>query len=124
MTERRFWKEDVKNKFESEESVDTRRGRPSIVSVVVTPPLGVFLVDLDVLSLRADGRKESGSGIVGLAESAVTKDAGLAESAVARVLICVEGVSAGDRGYESAVRNVPWRACQWAEAAGERIAER
>ena len=36
MTERRFWKEDVKNKFESEESVDTRRGKPSIVSVVVT----------------------------------------------------------------------------------------
>ena len=112
MTERRFWQEDVKNKFESEESVDTRRGRPSIVSVVVTPPLGVFLVGLDVLSLRADGRKESGSWIVGLAESAV-----------ARVLICVESVSAGDRGCESAVRNVPWRACQWAEAVGERAEE-
>ena len=50
MTERMFWQEDVKNRFESERNVDTRRRRPSILSVVPTPPLGVFLVGLDVLA--------------------------------------------------------------------------
>ena len=50
MTEGMFWQEDVKNRFESEWNVDTRRRRPSILSVVPTPPLGVFLVGLDVLA--------------------------------------------------------------------------